>query len=64
MSSLWLFIFALAIFSLAHAEDDYNYDVLVSEEPIQVIFYDIDSFISSIKPKFSLFICQTVAETI
>ena len=52
MSSMWLFIFALAIFSLAYAEEDYNYDELVSEEPIQVISHDIDSFISSIKPKF------------
>ena len=35
MSSIWLFIFALAICSFAHAED-YDYDELVSEEPIQV----------------------------
>ena len=41
MSSIWLFIFALAISSLAHA-DDYDYNELVSEEPIQVIFNKID----------------------
>ena len=37
-----LFIFALAIFKLANAED-YDYDELVSEEPIQVIFDKIDA---------------------
>ena len=41
MSSIWLFIFALAICSFAHAED-YDYDELVSEEPIQVVFDKID----------------------
>ncbi len=36
-------LFALAIFnfSIANAED-YDYDGLVSEEPIQVISYEID----------------------
>ena len=37
-----LFIFSLAIFKLANA-DDYDYDELVSEEPIQVIFDKIDA---------------------
>ena len=41
MSTIWLFIFALAICSFAHAED-YDYDELVSEEPIQVISNKID----------------------
>ena len=41
MSTIWLLIFALAICSFAHAED-YDYDELVSEEPIQVISNKID----------------------
>ena len=70
MSSIWLFIFALAICSLAHA-DDYDYNELVSEEPIQVSFNKIDLLLflqanQNITMSFvySLFILQTVTETI
>ena len=57
MSSIWLFIFALAICSLAQAEDDYDYDGLVSEEPIQVIVYENDGLYLTL---FTLFVNQTV----
>ena len=70
MSSIWLFIFALAICSLAHA-DDYDYNELVSEEPIQVSFNKIDLLLflqanQNITMSFvySLFVLQTVTETI
>ena len=53
MSSIWLFIFALSICSLAQAEDDYDYDGLVSEEPIQVIVYEIDGLFLQLKFSFS-----------
>ena len=54
MSSIWLFIVALAICSFAHAEDDYDYDGLVSEEPMQVIvYYDIDELFLQLKFSFS-----------
>ena len=57
MLSIWLFIFALAICSLAKAEDDYDYDGLVSEEPIQVIVYENDGLYLTL---FTLFVNQTV----
>ena len=72
MSNIWLFIFALAaICKLANA-DDYDYDGLVSEEPMQVIFYEIHKLFLQINQKIKThhhslylrFIGQTVTETI